>query len=669
MLAPSKPDGSPTSAADLLEHFELAWQSDPPARLEEHVPPPGDPLRRGALIDLVHIDLEYRWKAGSGLPVEDYLRRFPELSDDPALVVELAAWEHELRCRTEPDLAPGELVRRFPQLGRELEERLGGSPMVRTSRPAGSKPPPLPQVPGYEVLEVLGQGGMGVVYRARHRGLDRLVAIKLIRADLSLLPLALARFEAEARAIARLDHPAIVRVHDSGVHQGQPFYVMEHVAGGTLAEALARGPLAPERAAALVARLTDGVQHAHEAGIVHRDLKPANVLLAACGFTESARPQAAEWIPKIADFGLARQACAAGITVGGDCLGTPAYMAPEQANGRTDLLGPATDVHGLGAILYECLTGRPPYPGAGRDEALALARKGDLVPPRQVRPRIPAALERICLRALAAEPARRHSSAAALAADLRRFLRRRRLLPYLGVALAVGLLGAAGWWGSAPSRGPQAPVPQPNSAPAPAPLRVESVEVLGSIGNRTRWRKIREARAEVLPIPNGEQINVSVTLNRPAHVYIVYLDSAGEPVPLYPWNRGSDIVVRSLAALPPVDEPSLHVETPPGRQGWMLEGKSSLDTVLVLADPRPLDEARRLDRLLRPPPPTPLRTPGELVVHSFARGRPVASEALSIDRGLTDTARRIDDDMLEMLGPLNQHFEIVHATRFAHKGE
>src|SRR5262245_27917677 len=279
-----------SSATTILERFEQEWQERPPARLEAYLPGPGEPGRLAALIDLAHIDLEYRWKAGAGLPVEDYLRRFPELAADPQVVLDLAAWEFDPRRRSEPGRGPGEFARRFPEQAGRLAARLAElSTYPAGGGPASGPAAPPPAVPGYEVIEELGRGGMGVVYKARQLGMDRVVALKVIRADLSLQPVARQRFETEAKAIARLDPPGIVRVHDSGVSRGQPYFVLEYVRGGNLARLLRAGPLPPGRAADLVARLADAIQHAHDAGVVHRDLKPANVLLAG-----TAKPQAAE---------------------------------------------------------------------------------------------------------------------------------------------------------------------------------------------------------------------------------------------------------------------------------------------------------------------------------------------------------------------------------------
>src|SRR3954447_24367795 len=219
-----------------------------------------------------------------------------------------------------------------------------GSP---SSTPSSAE---LPRIPGYEVLEVVGRGGMGVVYRARHVRLDRPVALKMLLTGAHAGRESRERFLREARVGADLRHPNIVQVHDMGDQDGLPYFTMEFVEGGDLAQKLAGTPQPPRQAAELLATLAAAVQAAHRNWIVHRDLKPANVLLTADG------------TPKISDFGLARRLDGeADLTRTGIALGTPSYMAPEQAGGNPDAVGPATDVHALGAILYELLTGRPPF--------------------------------------------------------------------------------------------------------------------------------------------------------------------------------------------------------------------------------------------------------------------------------------------------------------------
>ena len=269
----------------------------------------------------------------------------------------------------------------------------------------------LPQIPGHELLEVLGRGGMGVVYKARHLRLNRTVAVKMLLTGAHASPEARERFLREAEAAAGLRHPNIVQVHDMGDQDGQPYFTMEFVEGGNLAQKLAGTPQPPRQAAALLATLSEAVQAAHRSGIVHRDLKPSNVLLTADG------------TPKISDFGLARRMEGeSGLTWTGIAIGTPSYMAPEQAEARPLAWGPAVDVYALGAILYELLTGRPPFRAETAAETVRQVISQEPVPPSRLNGKVPRDLETICLKCLHKEPRLRYAGAEALAADLRRFL-------------------------------------------------------------------------------------------------------------------------------------------------------------------------------------------------------------------------------------------------------
>jgi WD40 repeat protein/tRNA A-37 threonylcarbamoyl transferase component Bud32 len=273
-------------------------------------------------------------------------------------------------------------------------------------------PPDVTQVPGYEVLGVLGRGGMGVVYKARQVALGRLVALKMVLAGGHATHEERARFKAEAEAVARLQHPNVVQIHEVGEHQGLPFFSLEFCPGGSLAGKLDGTPWIADRAAGLVETLAHAVQGAHDKGVVHRDLKPANVLL-----TEDGEP-------KVTDFGLAKRLDAdAGQTRTGAVLGTPSYMAPEQAGGKVREVGPAADTYALGAILYELLTGRPPFRAATPLDTVLLVLGEEPVPPRRLNPQVPRDLETVCLRCLRKELARRYASARELAEDLGRFRR------------------------------------------------------------------------------------------------------------------------------------------------------------------------------------------------------------------------------------------------------
>jgi WD40 repeat protein/serine/threonine protein kinase/Leucine-rich repeat (LRR) protein len=286
---------------------------------------------------------------------------------------------------------------------------------------------PLPKVPGYEILGTLGRGGMGVVYKARHEKLRRLVALKMILAGSSAGEQERTRFLVEAKAVASLQHRNIVQIHEIGEHEGLPYFSLEYCEGGSLAQKMNGTPLPPMEAAKVVMTLAEAVQAAHEAGIIHRDLKPANVLLASVGSDRSApsgksRPPV-EAIPKITDFGLAKDMGEVGQTATGAIMGTPSYMAPEQASGQSKAIGPPADIYALGAILYECLTGRPPFKAATALETILQVVNEEPVPPSELIPKVPRDLETICLKCLQKAPANRYATAAALADDLGHYLR------------------------------------------------------------------------------------------------------------------------------------------------------------------------------------------------------------------------------------------------------
>jgi eukaryotic-like serine/threonine-protein kinase len=291
-------------------------------------------------------------------------------------------------------------------------------------------------VPGYDILEELGRGGMGVVYKARDRRLQRLVALKMVLAGAHAGKVGLERFRAEAEAVAKLLHSNIVQIYETGEHEGRPYFSLEYVDGGNLAQRMAESPPTPRAAAKLVETLARTMDVAHLRGIVHRDLKPANILLGNIDSqstvvrsreSDSGSLPANHWsrqtVPKIADFGLAKRVDEdSSQTQSGTILGTPSYMAPEQAGGKTREIGPAADIYSLGAILYEMLVGRPPFKAGSPIDTVRQVIDQEPVPPRQLEPRVPLDLETICLKCLEKDPAKRFATAAELADDLRRFV-------------------------------------------------------------------------------------------------------------------------------------------------------------------------------------------------------------------------------------------------------
>jgi hypothetical protein len=306
-----------------------------------------------------------------------------------------------------------EAVRHRIALLRQLNQALDAYATVFPDRTREGSPVPTrwPAVPGYQILGELGRGGMGVVYKAKQPGLKRLVALKMILAGRHANVEDLARFRSEAELIARLHHTHMVQIHEVGQQDSLPFFSLEFCPGGSLAAQLDGTPWPAKKAAALVEVLAQAIHAAHGRGVIHRDLKPANVLFAEDG------------TPKIADFGLAKQLDSDAIrTQSGAIIGTPSYMAPEQAGGKTRLIGPPTDVYALGAILYELLTGRPPFRAEAALDTVLQVISDEPVPPRSIQPKIDRDLETICLKCLRKEPHKRYASAAKLAADLRRFL-------------------------------------------------------------------------------------------------------------------------------------------------------------------------------------------------------------------------------------------------------
>jgi eukaryotic-like serine/threonine-protein kinase len=310
------------------------------------------------------------------------------------------------------------------------------------------------QIAGYEILGVLGVGGMGVVYKARQPRLERFVALKMIRAGASARPEDITRFESEAKAVAAIEHANIVKIHDIGEHEGLPYFSLEYLAGGSLASKIGGKPQPFDEGARIVETLARAMYVAHENKVIHRDLKPTNVLFTADGTL------------KITDFGLVKRLEAdSGQTRSGSILGTPSYMAPEQARGESQNVGPAADQYALGAILYELLTGRPPFQGTSVLDTLDMVRSKEPVPPSQLQPKTPRDLETICLKCLEKDIERRYPDVLALAEDLRKFqtgqtilarpvseverlgrwcLRNRRVAALSGLVALLVLIGVVG---------------------------------------------------------------------------------------------------------------------------------------------------------------------------------------------------------------------------------
>jgi serine/threonine-protein kinase len=381
------------------ERFELAWRGEGRPAIEEFLEA-ADPADRSPLFrELLALEIELRRKAGESPRLSEYDTRFPpHRAEVNAVFRDL---EHEA------ELAPTEAWP-APPAPPMTPTSAGDAPGAVVERPNGT---PCEQLGDYELLEEIARGGMGVVFKARHLGLKRLVALKMILSGAMATPAERARFRREAELAANLDHPNIVPIYEVREQDGILFFAMKLVDGGSLARrvSLYRGD--PRGAARMIVVLARAVHYAHGKGFIHCDLKPSNILIDRKGQ------------PQITDFGLARRASEnSTLTATGAILGTPSYMAPEQASGQRRAIVPATDVYGLGAILYELLAGRPPFRTATMMETVVQVLERDPVPPHELQPGVPRELETICLKCLEKLPEDRYPSAQALAEELERFL-------------------------------------------------------------------------------------------------------------------------------------------------------------------------------------------------------------------------------------------------------
>jgi len=383
----------------VCDKFEERWATGDRPQIEEFALTVADALRGHVVRELIAIDLFFRVTSGEQPRSSDYIERFPNL-DGKWLETQIAAAVESRGL--------------YDAKRKSVEGRTSAGAFHRLE----GHQTRLPQQFGeYELLQEIARGGMGVVFKARQVTLNRTVAVKMILGGLLATPAEVDRFQAEAEAVARLDHPGIVPVFEIGENEGSHFFSMGYVEGRSLTACLADGPLPPTEAAQLVRTICDAVQYAHQHGVIHRDLKPANILIDT------------EGRPRVTDFGLAKSLLDdSGRTATGQVLGTPSFMPPEQAAGRLDSVGPAADVYSLGAVLYTLVAGRPPFQAASSVETLRQVLENDPPSPKSLNPVIPNDLETIVLKCLGKSIPERYPTAQDMGDDLQRFLDGRPIL-------------------------------------------------------------------------------------------------------------------------------------------------------------------------------------------------------------------------------------------------
>ena len=575
------------------------------------------------------------------------------------------------------------------------------------------------QLGQYQLVEELGHGGMGDVYKAFHIKLKRTVAVKLLPAYRQRSPQAVSRFHREMEAVGRVDHPNIVRAHDAGEADGQFFLAMEFVEGATLSSLVRRvGPLTVADACDIVRQAAVGLQHAHEHGLVHRDVKPSNLMLTTTG------------VVKVLDLGLARlqvEECGDGDATGsGQIMGSADYMAPEQGSNPRDADARA-DVYALGCTLYFFLAGRPPFGDERHStflaKVMAHAKEG-VVPIDQIRPDVPGPLPAVLNRMLAKSPANRCSTAAEVAELLTPFCVGSNLVRLLTNRDAVGpikptapggtdsclpdsplkspapsavrpavvshttwliVLGlallaiAALWYGigflpkqRAGVRGPPERTPKGTQSAAlptaqgnkPLPRALLSGTIDARVWNTADRSRRGLSLKDAVPLRPNDWLRIEAQLNRPAYVYLVWIDSQGRPSPVYPWTPGDWTSRRSLES--PIDRLSL---PPEADEGWPVRGPGGVETLLLLAREEPLPAEFQLgDRLSG----LPRQRAEKRLFACFDDGR-LVTEAMDRQRGLgLNEQSQIDDEVLKMQRLIHKrlasYFTLIRAVNCASLG-
>jgi serine/threonine protein kinase len=663
-------------------------------------------------------DQRERWQRGDKRLVEQYFDDHEELRTDEKLLLDFVCSEFTLRQESGETPTLAEYAERFPALALQLEllfevlqaidsesslhafdldsRVLSQSDSTRRTRghrtatsldskssSSGDTINGSPRPFGsYELIGEVARGGMGIVYKARQPKLDRIVAIKTIVQQQFASDSAVRRFQVEAEAAAKLDHPGVVPIYDVGEQDGELYLCMAYVDGESLAARVARGPLAADEAARIVRDVAEAVQHAHDRGIIHRDLKPANILIDTAGR------------PRVTDFGLARkQDVVCSLTSDGSVIGTPAYMSPEQALGQNDAIGPLSDVYSLGAVLFHLLTGHQPFSGANVFEIVQRVRCDQPERPRDLEPSIPEPLETICLRCLAKSPRDRYPTAQALSDDLNRYLDGQavstptphRKTKWTGLAVAAGLAAAISVLAvcaatllsrranstdaSSAVNPPAGDISPKATADKLPPLSGDLTVKVWDPQKGSSRRGLAFESPDALPLRYGDQIRVEAKTSRPAYLYLIWITPEGEAVPIYPWTPATPWKPEYWRSRPKVEKPVETVSLPTqAGKGWPIESGKGFETIVLMARDEPLPDNIVLESVFASLPPQQ-SSPSQAYVWLEPGEQQVATTRganFSKLETLNDSTQQLKQVLAERLKPL--HLSLYRAVSLSNRG-